>query len=176
MAITLDHKCSRDTRREFLATEANPYHFTDSGLSGVYLIGIRYFVCECGRISAEIPAIRQLLRLIARDLVWKPKALAAEEIRFLRKRLGKKQAEFAKDIGVRIETLCRFETGQTTTNERTDKLIRLYYALTSDDVELTEQARRAIEEVLANWRRSKSPAKIVATVKDNEWEADMVAA
>jgi len=62
----------------------------DCGLSDVYLVGIRYFVCECGETVAEIPAIRQLLSLIARDLVEKPKALAPEEIRFLRKRLGKK--------------------------------------------------------------------------------------
>jgi DNA-binding transcriptional regulator YiaG len=58
-------------------------------------------------------------------LVEKPKALAPEEIRFLRKRLGKKQSDFAREIGVRVETLSRFENGQTRTNERTDKLIRL---------------------------------------------------
>jgi hypothetical protein len=62
-------------------------------------VGIRYFVCECGEIVAEIPVIRQLLSLIARDLVEKPKALAPEEIRFLRKRLGQKQVDFANQIG-----------------------------------------------------------------------------
>jgi DNA-binding transcriptional regulator YiaG len=61
-------------------------------------------------VVAEIPAIRQLLSLIARDLMEKPKALAPEEIRFLRKRLGQKQVDFANQIGVRPETLSRFET------------------------------------------------------------------
>jgi transcriptional regulator with XRE-family HTH domain len=108
--------------------------------------------------------------------VWKPTALAPEEIRFLRKRLGEKQADFAKHIGVRAETLCRFETGETSTNERTDKLMRLYYAFASEDPVLTEELRKALQELLAKWQRDSSPARIVATVKGNEWKADLVAA
>jgi putative zinc finger/helix-turn-helix YgiT family protein len=171
MAKALEHECSRTTRKEFVATADKPFHYIDSGLSNVHLVGIRYFVCECGEIIAEIPAVRQLLSVIARDLVEKPKALAPEEIRFLRKRLEKKQADFAKEIGVRPETLCRFETGETRANERTDKLIRLYYALASQDPILIEQLRKAMEELLATWKASRKPAHIVATVKDNEWAA-----
>jgi len=112
-----------------------------------------------------------LLSLIARDLVRKPKALAPEEIRFLRKRLRKKQVDFAKEIGVRAETLCRFETGETYANERTDKLIRLYYALASQDPVLIEELPKAVEGLLAAWKATRKPAHIVATIKDNEWEA-----
>jgi len=176
MESVTQHECSSSTRKELLATSEHPYHFIDSGLSNVYLVGIRYFVCECGRVVAEIPAAKQLLALIARDLVWKPTALAPEEVRFLRKRLGEKQADFAKHIGVRSETLCRFETGETSTNERTDKLMRLYYALASEDPVLIEGLRQAVQELLAKWQRTNAPAKIVATVKDNGWEADLVAA
>jgi len=172
MATAINHECARTSRKEFQATAGNPFHFTDSGLSNVYLVGIRYFVCECGKVVADIPAIRQLLSLIARDLAEKPKSLAPEEIRFLRKRLGKKQVDFAKDIGVRPETLSRFETGETRTNERTDKLIRLYYALASNDPILIKRLRDAVlEALLASWKRTRIPATIVATVKDNEWEA-----
>ena len=174
MAPIANHECGPKTRKEFLATEKKPFHFTDSGLSNVYLVGVRYFVCECGKPVAEIPAIKQLLSLIARDLVEKPKALAPEEIRFLRKRLGKKQSDFAREIGVRVETLSRFENGQTRANERTDKLIRLYYLLMSVDLQLAE-IRSAIEDVLAGWKHSKMPAKIVATVKENEWKAEVAA-
>ncbi len=169
--ISIDHECGRDTRREVLATPENPFRFVDSGLNDVYLVGIRYFVCECGRIVAEIPAARQLLSLIARDLVEKPKALSPEEIRFLRKRLGKKQADFAKELGVRPETLCRFESGDTRTNERTDKLIRLYYALASKDPILIEQLGPTIQDIMAAWEYTKNSAHIVATVKDNKWKA-----
>ncbi len=173
---TIDHQCSRKTRKEIWATSDSPFRFVDSGLSDVYLVGIRYFECECGKIVAEIPAVRQLLSLIARDLVEKPKALSPEEIRFLRKRLGKKQADFANEIGVRPETLSRFETGETRTNERTDKLIRLYYALASRDPILIEQLGPTIREIMAAWEYTKNSVHIVATVKDNEWKAVAAAA
>ncbi len=172
MAVTnIDHQCGRKTRKEFQATSDNPFRFVDSGLGDVYLVGIRYFVCECGKIVAEIPAIRQLLSLIARDLVEKPKSLAPEEIRFLRKRLGKKQTDFANEIGVRPETLSRFETGETRTNERTDKLIRLYYALASRDPILIEQLGPTLPDLMAAWQYTKNSVHIVATVKDNRWKA-----
>jgi DNA-binding transcriptional regulator YiaG len=168
------HECGRETRKEFLATVHQPYHFPDSGLSNVYLVGIRYFVCECGRKLAEIPAIKPLLMLISRDLIGKPTALAPEEIKFLRKRLGQKQSLFAKNIGVKAETLCRIENGKASTNERTDKLIRLYYVLASGDSVLTEALRTALKEMLSEWKADDAPAKIIATVNDNEWESDLV--
>jgi DNA-binding transcriptional regulator YiaG len=170
------HECSRDTRRALLATRNRPYHFTDSGLKNVFLVGIRYFVCDCGRTLVEIPAVRQLLTLIARDLARKPLALAPEEIRFLRKRLGEKQVHFAAHIGVRPETLSRFETGETCANERTDKLIRAYYAIASEDRILIEEMKEVFQGSLSPWQRSKSSTKIVATIKDNEWEAKFGAA
>ncbi len=171
MAKTIEHECSPKTRKEFFASEDHPFHYADCGLSDVYLVGIRYFVCECGEIVAEIPAVRQLLTLIAQDVVGKPKALAPEEILFLRKRLGKKQVDFAREIGLRAETLCRIETGQTRANERTDKLIRLYYTLSSNDPVLREQLRHAMEQFLAAWKSTRKPVHIVATVTDNEWES-----
>jgi len=175
MAQTLIHECNRKTRKEFSATMENPYHFVDSGLNNVYLIGIRYFVCECGQVIADIPAIRQLLTLIARDLVEKSEALAPEEIRFLRKRLHKKQVDFAKELGVRPETLSRIENGETRVNERTDKLIRLCYALQSQDSVLHKQLTKALEAMLMSWRYSPTPSTILATVEENEWHAELVA-
>src|ERR1035441_4255646 len=75
---------------EHLATDQHPFHFTDSGLDNVYLVGIKYFTSPDGRVVAEIPALKQLMRLIARDLVLSKSDLTGPEVRFLRKRLGKK--------------------------------------------------------------------------------------
>jgi transcriptional regulator with XRE-family HTH domain len=176
MELTLAHECNRDTRKEIIATINDPYHFVDSGLSNVSLVGIRFFRCECGRELAEIPAVRQLLSLIARDLVEKSDALAPEEIRFLRKRLGKKQADFGKEIGLRPETLSRMENGDTRVNERADKIIRLYYAFKSQDSILLEKFKNELQDILASWRYSSVPSKIVATRTDDEWENDLRAA
>jgi len=175
MERALTHECDRTTMREFEATISEPYHFTDSGLNHVYLIGIKYYKCVCGQTLADIPAIKQLLSLIARDLVEKSDALAGEEIRFLRKRLRKKQIDFAKELGIRPETLSRIETGEIHANERTDKLLRLSYVIQSEDPLLSE-VRSAILEMLASWKRCRKPSKIVATVKDNEWESKLAAA
>jgi len=173
---TRGHECSRSTRQEFSATGDSPYHFADSGLSKVYLVGIKYWRCECGQEVAEIPAIKQLLKLIARDIVEKPFALTGEEIRFLRKRLGKKQSDFATQIGIEVETMSRIENGHVKPSKRTDKLVRFYYAFASKDPVLLGQLQKGIDERFTTWQRIMPPTKIVATVAGNEWTADLVAA
>ena len=66
-------------RKEYFATEEKPFHFVDSGLDNVYLIGIKYFVDENGHKIAEIPALQQLMQLIARDIVLSPWQATWEE-------------------------------------------------------------------------------------------------
>lgn len=173
MAVKADHDCL-DSRREFLATDKEPYHFSDSGLRSVYLVGIKYFRCPCGREIAEIPAIKQLLSLIARDLVQKPQSLTGEEVRYLRKRLGSKQADFAKAIGMRPETMSRMENSDMAISERADKFIRLYYALKSGDPVLIEELRGAIDKLLS-WKHTKKSARIVAIRRGDEWKAKRAA-
>jgi transcriptional regulator with XRE-family HTH domain len=168
------HDCLT-TRQEFLATPDQPFHFTDSGLSNVYLVGIKYFRCSCGRITAEIPAIKQLLDLIARDLIEKREALTGDEVRFLRKRLGKKAKDFAVEVGIEPETLSRIENGHLLVGQQTDKLIRADYLLSTGSP-LVEQMRKALVEVLKSWKQGQQPgSKIVAKVTNNEWESERAA-
>ncbi|MGO9124970.1 MAG: helix-turn-helix domain-containing protein [Terriglobales bacterium] len=166
------HDCNRDTRQEFRATIAEPYHFVASGLPNVFLVGVRYFRCQCGEELADIPSIKQLLNLIARDLIEKDSALGGAEIRFLRKRLGKKAADFAKQIGLEPETLSRIENDHLAPSERTDKLIRLYYAVASRDPGLLGQLQVNLDQKLMTWQRIVlPPKKIVASVTNNKWTA-----
>jgi len=162
-------------RLERLATSEQPFHFVDSGLSYVYLVGIKY-VYEDGRTLADIPAIKQLMQLIARDLLEKPTSLTGEEIRFLRKRLGKKQADFAQEIGIEPETLSRYENDRVAVSEISDKVIRLYYLVFSQDEHLFEEVRNAIKELLAQWHVSSQPKKIVKRVDNNTWRDEPLAA
>ena len=169
--VAIAHECSRKTRHEFRATMDEPYHFTASGLPNVYLVGIRYFRCECAKELADIPAIKGLLNFISRDLVEKDSSLSGGEIRFLRKRLGKKASDFAKQIGLEPETLSRIENGHLQASERTDKFIRLYYAVASKDPVLMGQLQKDLDARLMRWQRvTLPPKKIVASVKDNEWQ------
>lgn len=88
--IDRQHDCTRNLKQH-IATNAKPYHFLDSGLPNVYLIGVKYWICsECGAQSAEIPAPEQLMNVIGESVVMKPGILTGQEVRFLRKRAGKK--------------------------------------------------------------------------------------
>ena len=52
------------------ATSESPYQFVGSGLPNVYLVGIKYSVCKsCKEQAADIPAIKQLMGVIARAIV-----------------------------------------------------------------------------------------------------------
>jgi len=173
----IKHECTSKTRKEFLATMENPYHFVDAGLDNVYLVGIKYRKCECGQIVAEIPAIRQLLSLIARDVVEQEFSLSGSEVRFLRKRLHLKQTDFSKQLGIEVETLSRIENDHMPASERIDKLIRLYYALASKDSILIARIQKALEEIFAAWKQDSTlNKKIVAKVTDKEWQANLTAA
>ena len=173
MEVSQTHDCI-DRRTEKLATADRPFHFLDSGLSNVYLVGIRYFVCECGSIVAEVPAIKQLMRLLARDLIESPKPLSGEEVRFLRKRLGKKATDFAQNLGLEPETLSRMENGKQAISEQSDKLIRLLYAISCDDRELLERVSKLVRPLLAAWSErsgagSNLAPRIVKKIDDQEW-------
>src|SRR3970040_370311 len=97
------HDC-RNSCEEEKASFRNPYHFVESGLPNVYLVGVKYRVCRvCGAQSDDIPAIKNLMMALGRIIVESKAPLTGAEIRFLRKRLGKKSSEFARIIGVTTE-------------------------------------------------------------------------
>lgn len=164
------HDC-RASARFVRATLANPYRFTESGLANVFLSGIRYFVCaECGKQSAEIPAVMELMAAIARALVEKDSLLSGREIRFLRKRLGKKAADFASAISVTPETYSKWETGKLIPSGMADSLIRLYYALESGDRVVLDRFAGKLEETLQKRDAEPREVAIAATIKNNEWK------
>jgi transcriptional regulator with XRE-family HTH domain len=171
MAGGLMHSC---TWKESISTQENPYHFTDSGLRNVYLIGVRRVECDCGEKYVEIPAIKQLLSLMARDVVMKREALIGDEIRFLRKHLGQKAADFSLKVGLKPETLSRVENGKQQIGKRADNYIRIYYALASKDEILLDAIKEALDTVLTEQRKKplRKPPKTVARIEHDEWTLD----
>ena len=160
--------CSHKNLIEHFATEDKPFHFTDSGLDNVYLVGIKYFTCECGNISAEIPALKRLMQLIACDIVKSQSNLEGAEIKFLRKRLGKKATEYCKFLAIEPETLSRIENGKMPASGATDKLARLTYAILSEDPNLSEIAINILNALALSVMPEKG--KIVLQMsKNHEW-------
>ena len=163
------HDC-RDHEVERHATIERPYHFVSSGLSNLFLAGLRYYVCsKCGRQSAEIPALKGLLSLIARDLVRQPLPLSGEQIRFLRKQLGKRAVDLALMFDVKPETYSRWENHKQCPSPMADRLIRLYYTLQSKDPLLVRQVQNALDKVLLDRHSYRRPPRISARMKGKEW-------
>jgi putative zinc finger/helix-turn-helix YgiT family protein len=86
------------------------HRYTESGLSNVTLLNVELRSCPaCGEREVVIPRIEELHRLIARTLAESPASLVPEQIRFLRKWLGWSSSDFALMMGVRPETVSRWE-------------------------------------------------------------------
>ena len=168
MEMSQLHDC-RNHRTEKFATLEEPFHFTDSGLPNVYLVGIKYFVCECGRIVAEIPAIKQLMQLVARDVVTSPFDLTGAELRFLRKRLGKKASEYCKYLGFTAETLSRVENGKQVFSIQAQKLARLSYCVFSEDPHLFECAKAILQSILEEIKSNEKTRIVLAMATNQEW-------
>jgi DNA-binding transcriptional regulator YiaG len=167
----IEHVCKKSDLVVHAATPDKPYHFLDSGLSNVYLSGIKYWICKvCGKLSAEIPAPVQLMNVIAESVVMKRGILAGEEIKFLRKRAGKKASDFASLISTTPEHFCKLETGKLKLTEPLDKLIRLTYGMLSNDNALLARIAKNVEAWLNSIRKEKVTATIqIERTKSSDW-------
>lgn len=155
---------------EYIATEDKPFHFLDSGLDNVYLVGIKYFVYADSRVVAEIPALKQLMKLIAKDLVFCSTALNGSEVRFLRKRLGTKSSEMADHLRVEAETLSRIENGKQTVSPQMDLLVRMVYCILSGDSELMDHCKAVLQLIKDEiTKRGASKTITLKISSDNTW-------
>jgi putative zinc finger/helix-turn-helix YgiT family protein len=110
------------TRRENCAYDAG-------GLPGVLLMNVEVSRCpECGDLEVSIPAIEDLHRLLALEVIHKKTTLAGTEIKFIRKYLGFSGVDFARTICVAPETISRWENGHEVISPTTDRLLRLMVA------------------------------------------------
>lgn len=173
----LTRATSKTDRKEFFATVDKPFHFVDSGLDNVYLVGIKYFVDSDGNKIAEIPAIKQLMQLIARDIVLSPRDLNGKEIKFLRKRLGKKATEYCSYLGITPETLSRVENDHQPAGIQTQKMVRLAYCILSDDPNLIQCAKTILESIVEDIKilKAKNKRIVLEIGKNQEWEEHLAA-
>ena len=173
-----NHDC-RASAQKREATFESPYHFVECGLPNVYLVGIDYYVCgKCEKQSADIPFLKDLMIKIARAVVRQETPLDGTEIRFLRKRLGKKSSEFAQIIGVTPEHYSRLESPREDHNPSAsaDKLIRVYYSLLSGDETLKSTMNKDIEAYMASLHGEEQASSFRAELHNHEWEAEAVPA
>lgn len=93
-----------------LKTERGAHRYAESGLSDVTLVNVEIRTCpSCGEREIVIPKMEQLHRLMADMVIRETTRLSPERIKFLRKFLGFSAADFALIMGVRPETVSRWE-------------------------------------------------------------------
>ncbi len=175
------HNCEAHAE-EFFSSVERPYHYVNSGLSNVYLVGIRYSVCKtCELQSAEIPAVKRLLTAIARTIVGKPSSLSGEQVRFLRKRIGKKSTDFASMVSMTPQRYSDLEAGRDKIAPDRDKLVRLIYKILSGDPKLGTGLRKPeeFERWITSLHGDGTSERVIATWTENhQWkvESEQVAA
>ncbi len=107
------------------------HRYTESGLSNVTLVNVEIRTCpECGEREIVIPRIDDLHRRIARAIATSPAKLTPEQIRFLRKWLGYSSADFALLMGVRPESVSRWESKDNNSpmTPTAERLLRMFVA------------------------------------------------
>lgn len=111
-----------------VSTWEQPYHYTESGLSHVYLINVHTYTCpDCQLQSADIPLVNKLHQLISKDILLTPYPMNGELFRFLRKETRLRPKEFAERLGVDPKTVANWERAETL-NRQNDLTVRFFVA------------------------------------------------
>lgn len=112
------------------ARRSYKYHYTESGLSNLFLGGITVHTCvKCRAEYPELPAIQNLHAAIGKAILAQREALRGEEVRFLRKEMGIKAKDFAEMLGVTKVAVSRWENSKKPLPSVTDRLIRCVFLL-----------------------------------------------
>jgi putative zinc finger/helix-turn-helix YgiT family protein len=152
----LCQKCRGRMRRR-KASRVKPYHFSECGLENVYLVGIYLFECpRCGEQLPEIPNIVKIHDALGAVLVTKPALLDGREIRYLRKNLGLKAADFAEYLQTTPVSVSRWETGEQAVSKENDNLIRYFYLRYKEET-TRRRFREALVERLRHIAREQRP-------------------
>lgn len=126
-------KCSQCTTT-MKTIKDKPYHYTESGLDYVWLIGVLQYKCEhCGETHVEIPSINELHLLIGSNIVCKKELLTGQEVKFLRKEIGMKSKDMASALSISAESYSRWERGKQPMAACHDKSLRMIYVINASE-------------------------------------------
>ncbi len=108
------------------------YHYTESGLSNVYLVNGVTIEEEDGEEYTSIDDANGLHKAIALAIVDSKRPLTHEEFKFLRVELNQSQVALAKRFDVTEQTIARYEKNQTKIPRTTDFCLRQLYTESLD--------------------------------------------
>jgi transcriptional regulator with XRE-family HTH domain len=172
------YRCDGAELLEKNTSPGNPYRYKASGLSNVYLVGIKLRVCpKCHSEVPVIPRMADLQSLLAHLLLEKPEGLIGEELRFLRKHIGLSGVEFAARIQIDASTLSRIENDQQPMGKSTDKLARAV-VIAGIEEEKEEERKEELTKLLGRGEYLEAARKreMHLTCKQGKWREGKTAA
>lgn len=149
-----------------MSTRRGNYKYTASGLPYVTLRNVEIRRCKaCGEEEVVIPRIENLHRALALAVITKPSRLTPEEIRFLRKYLGWSGTDFAKYMGVKPESVSKWENDKAAMGAVADRLLRLMVATGSPVKEYPLDPL----ETFSKLTQKRTAARINVGIKKDQW-------
>ncbi|HGT2360066.1 TPA: helix-turn-helix domain-containing protein [Yersinia enterocolitica] len=142
------------------------YHYTESGLTTVWLANGYHYDVINGEQFTSIDDVDGLHRLIGKILVNRCKPLVADEIRFIRVEMNMSQKVLATLLGVDIQTVARWEKGQTSLPRTADVALRALYAESIDETCDVGHLLR----ILVDSQVQKSMEKLVFEERGHVWQ------
>jgi putative transcriptional regulator len=149
------------------------HRFTESGLDSVTVKGCEFIVCpSCGEESLQLRKPAKLLREIARQLVFKPGPLTANEVKFLRDHVDWTNRQLAALMNVSEEQTSRWTTGSGTGTSMNASAEELFRVLVFVECMTESELRQAVGQIkalvarpdkvkLKRAKAAKSPAAMV---------------
>jgi DNA-binding transcriptional regulator YiaG len=103
------------------------YHYTECGLSNIYLLNGFHTIETPDGKAISIKDIEGLHKVIGLFLVTRKKDLSKDEIRFLRHELLMSQGALARLLGMNEQAVRRWENGKVSIPKPSESLLRLLY-------------------------------------------------
>lgn len=100
------------------------HHYTECGLSNVFISGIRTEKDDDGDEIITIPAINELHEVIALAIVTHSSGMSGEELRFLRSEMGLTQAQLAATVNRDKQSIGRWERGEVEIDSASETVVR----------------------------------------------------
>lgn len=137
------------------------YHYTESGLSNVWLDGIEITIDDDGDECISIPHINKLHRAIAETIVKKHGSMSGEEMAFLRSYMEETQEQFARRLGYKRLQVSRWEKG--------DKIPQAIDMLVRAIVNQKKLNENLPFDSTAEWIRGNAADKVVIDYNNSDY-------
>ena len=142
------------------------YHYTESGLSNVYLVNGFEVECIDGEEYTSIDDMNGLHFAIANAIVDLTRPLTGEEFRFLRIEINLSQKALAVKFCVDEQTVARWEKEQSVLPRTSDASLRALYM---DSIDINSSVGLFLE-ILADAEAKNAAEEIIMEEINNQWK------